>query len=77
MRVEDGAKITSISPSVAITPASRCAGLARWWVEMLTAVRANIAQLGERRGSGAGSVTPASLNIDGHHFNWYLYIDDC
>jgi hypothetical protein len=37
------AKMTSSSPSVAITSASRWEGLARWWLEMLTAARANIA----------------------------------
>ena len=28
---------------MAITSASRCSGLARWWLEMLTAASANIA----------------------------------
>src|SRR4051812_15871761 len=37
------AKITRISPSVATTSEKRWAGLARWWVEMLIAARANIA----------------------------------
>src|SRR5205823_3737259 len=36
-------KITNNSPKVATTSASRWAGLARWWVEMLTAASANIA----------------------------------
>ena len=36
------AKITRISPQVAITSANRCDGLARWWVEMLIAVSANM-----------------------------------
>ena len=36
-------KITSSSPSVAITSANRCAGVARCFVEMLTAASANIA----------------------------------
>ena len=37
------AKITSSRPSVATTSAKRCAGLARWVSEMLTAARENIA----------------------------------
>ena len=36
------AKITSTSPQVATSSANRCAGLARWWLEMLIAVRANM-----------------------------------
>src|SRR3954471_16268008 len=35
-------KMTSSSPSVAMTSASRWAGLARWWVEMLIALSANM-----------------------------------
>ncbi len=35
-------KITSISPSVAIVSARKCAGVARWWVEMLIAALANM-----------------------------------
>ena len=36
-------KITRISPLVAMTSANRCAGLARWLVEMLIAASSNIA----------------------------------
>ncbi len=36
-------KITSTSPSVAITSANRCALVALWWVEMLIAESENIA----------------------------------
>ena len=35
--------MTSSRPSVAITSAKRCAGLARWLSEMLIALSANIA----------------------------------
>ena len=42
-RVLASEKITRISPAVAITSENRCAGLARWWVEMLTAASENIA----------------------------------
>ena len=35
-------KITSSSPAVAITSENRCAGEARWWVEMLIAAEANM-----------------------------------
>ena len=35
-------KITSSRPPVAIASENRCAGDARWWVEMLIAARPNI-----------------------------------
>ncbi len=35
-------KITNSRPTVAITSENRCAGDALWWVEMLTAARANM-----------------------------------
>src|SRR4051812_36600914 len=36
-------KMTSSRPSVEMTSANRWAGLARWWVEMLIALSANMA----------------------------------
>ncbi|MGI8410892.1 MAG: hypothetical protein ACR2QA_00025 [Solirubrobacteraceae bacterium] len=41
-RVRASAKITRISPSVAIAAASKCTGLARWWNEILVAALANL-----------------------------------
>ena len=40
--VRASAKMTRISPAVAMTCENRCAGEARWWVLMLTAASSNI-----------------------------------
>src|ERR1700735_5368637 len=42
LRVRASEKITSSSPAVPMTSANRCAGEARWWVEMLTAASENM-----------------------------------
>jgi hypothetical protein len=41
--VRASAKMTSSSPPVAMISEKTCAGLARWWVEMLIALRASMA----------------------------------
>jgi hypothetical protein len=41
--VRASAKMTSSRPPVAMTSEKTCAGLARWWVETLIALSANMA----------------------------------
>jgi hypothetical protein len=42
-RVRASVKMTSIRPAVAMLSENAWAGLARWWVEMLIALKENIA----------------------------------
>ena len=49
-------KMTSSRPSVAMTSANRCAGLARWWVEMLIAAEREHGVGDDRAGDAAGDL---------------------